>query len=125
MRIYRAADIYLEPEGVPPHFDGVARLTHLPGAVDGPDKLATVIHRDGAQTAWHRHPGGQVLITFSGSARITLDGEEPELLGAGDVVVADPDERHRHGAAEGRDCVFVVYFGGQTVWEEFPPPIAT
>jgi quercetin dioxygenase-like cupin family protein len=121
LKIFRAADIYMEPDEVPPHFDGVARLTQLPGLVPGPDKLATVVHRNGSQTAWHRHPDGQVIVVLSGMGRITLDGHETDLLEVGDVVVAEPNERHRHGAAQGRDCVFVAYFGGLTVWEEQSP----
>ena len=118
MKIFRAADIYKEPDEAPPHFDGVARLTQLPGVISGPDKLATVVHRNGSQTAWHRHPGGQVIVVLSGKARITLDGQDTDWLEVGDVVVAEPNERHRHGAAPGHDCAFIAYFGGPTSWEE-------
>jgi quercetin dioxygenase-like cupin family protein len=117
VRIFRVSDIYPEPEGIPPHFDGITRLTHLPGVtVAGLEKIATVSHRDGAQTVWHSHPAGQVLVTLSGSARISVQGEEPVLLSQGDIVVADPGEVHRHGAAPSRNCVFVVFFGGATAW---------
>lgn len=122
--IFRAADIFTEPDDVPTHFDGVTRLTLLPIDADGLDKVATLVHRNGAQTAWHRHPFGQVIVVVSGAARITLDGNPSESLGIGDVVVAEPNERHRHGAAEGEDCTFVAFFGGATVWEDLEAPIA-
>jgi quercetin dioxygenase-like cupin family protein len=65
---------------------------------DDPYRPSLVHFPPGVRTHWHRHAGGQVLYIVSGQARVGVRGEMHELQ-AGELLVADPDEWHWHGAA--------------------------
>ncbi len=53
----------------------------------------------GARTAWHSHPGGQILIVTAGTGRVQLWGHPIEEIRAGDVVRIPAGEKHWHGAS--------------------------
>ena len=53
----------------------------------------------GARTAWHSHPGGQILIVTAGTGRVQLWGQPIEEIRAGDVVSIPPGVKHWHGAS--------------------------
>ena len=53
----------------------------------------------GARTAWHTHPLGQILIVVMGSGRAQREGGGIEEIRPGDVVSFAPGEKHWHGAA--------------------------
>lgn len=59
----------------------------------------------GARTAWHTHPLGQTLNVLSGSGLISLRGEAPRSMQAGDTVWIPPNVEHWHGASP--DCTMV------------------
>jgi quercetin dioxygenase-like cupin family protein len=59
--------------------------------------------KDGARTAWHSHPRGQILVAISGLGLIQAEGSEVVELEPGDSIWAPPGERHWHGAAPGHD----------------------
>ena len=52
----------------------------------------------GARTAWHTHPLGQTLHVLSGTGRVCLRGQAPQVIRAGDTVWIPPGEDHWHGA---------------------------
>jgi quercetin dioxygenase-like cupin family protein len=56
----------------------------------------------GARTAWHTHPGGQLLYIVSGRGWVQKEGEAPLAMSMGDTVVIGAGEKHWHGAAA--DC---------------------
>ena len=58
-----------------------------------------VTFEPGARTAWHRHPGGQIIHALDGHGRVQADGAEVHELGPGDTAVCPAGERHWHGAA--------------------------
>lgn len=55
----------------------------------------------GARTVWHRHPVGQVLRIAEGVGRVQSRHSPIEEIRAGDIVIAEPDEWHWHGASPG------------------------
>jgi quercetin dioxygenase-like cupin family protein len=61
-----------------------------------------------ARTAWHTHPHGQTLHILSGVARLQREGEPIMEAYPGDTVWFEPNERHWHGAAEGRTMVHLA-----------------
>jgi len=59
--------------------------------------------RDGARTAWHSHPCGQILIAVSGLGQVQAEQGDVVDLRPGDSIWAPPGERYWHGAAPGYD----------------------
>jgi quercetin dioxygenase-like cupin family protein len=57
-----------------------------------------VTFEPGARTNWHTHPLGQTLHVTAGSGRVQLDGQQVQVINAGDTVWIEPGERHWHGA---------------------------
>jgi 4-carboxymuconolactone decarboxylase len=59
----------------------------------------SVTFEAGARTAWHLHPGGQILIVTAGTGRVQQWGGPIEEIQAGDVVRIPPGQKHWHGAS--------------------------
>jgi 4-carboxymuconolactone decarboxylase len=59
----------------------------------------SVTFEPGARTAWHSHPGGQILIVTAGIGRVQPWGGPMEEIRAGDVVRIFVGQKHWHGAA--------------------------
>jgi 4-carboxymuconolactone decarboxylase len=59
----------------------------------------SVTFEPGARTAWHFHPGGQILIITAGIGRVQQWGGPIEEIRAGDVVRIPVGQKHWHGAA--------------------------
>jgi quercetin dioxygenase-like cupin family protein len=78
----------------------------------------------GARTAWHAHPGGQVLHVMDGVGRVQSAGGPVRQLRPGDTVVAGPGEQHWHGAAPDQVMSHVAISandpvtGEQTTWAQ-------
>lgn len=76
----------------------------------------------GARTAWHTHPGGQLLFVISGRGWVQKEGEAARAMSAGDTVIIGAGEKHWHGAAG--DCPMVhlamqpMVGGVDSVWLE-------
>ena len=58
-----------------------------------------VTFEPGARTAWHSHPGGQVLIVTAGAGRVQRWGDGIEEMRTGDVVRIAAGQKHWHGAS--------------------------
>ena len=80
--------------------------------------ISVVRFQRGARTHWHSHSGGQVLHVIEGSGQVQSWGEEVRDIAPGDFVVADPDEKHWHGAAEGADMAHISIAIGGVEWME-------
>ena len=106
-------------------FTGAVELEmlHSTASDDEPD-IALVHFHDGAVTNWHHHPGGQRLFVVSGAGRVGTDSAGAVALARGDLVVAPPDERHWHGAAEGDECTMLAVTWGTTCWHDTAPDLA-
>jgi quercetin dioxygenase-like cupin family protein len=67
----------------------------------GRTQAALVSFADGARTAWHTHPYGQILHVLHGVARVQSEGGEPVDVAAGSSVRFAAGENHWHGASPG------------------------
>lgn len=52
----------------------------------------------GARSAWHTHPGGQLIIVTSGTGWIQQEGGPKREIKPGDVIWTPPGIKHWHGA---------------------------
>ncbi len=59
----------------------------------------SVAFEAGARTAWHSHPGGQILIVTAGTGRVQQWGGPIEEIQVGDVVRIPAGQKHWHGAS--------------------------
>jgi len=59
-----------------------------------------VTFEPGARSAWHTHPGGQILIVVSGRGYVQEEGGPKREIKEGDVIWTPPGVKHWHGAAE-------------------------
>lgn len=81
-------------------------------------RVMSVHFMPGARTAWHAHPGGQLLYITEGAGLVQVRGGEREEVRAGDTVIAAPGEVHWHGAAPGTLMTHVAVSDGTTEWHE-------
>ncbi|MFN7543921.1 MAG: cupin domain-containing protein [Acidobacteriota bacterium] len=76
----------------------------------------------GARTAWHTHPGGQILYVVSGRGWVQKEGEAAQPMSAGDTVIIGSGEKHWHGAASDSPMVHLatqpIVEGIDSVWLE-------
>jgi 4-carboxymuconolactone decarboxylase len=83
---------------------------------------ARVTFEPGAQTGWHTHPLGQILIVTAGAGRVQRWGDPVEEIRQGDVVWTPPGQKHWHGAAPNSSMAHIAIteqLDGKTVeWME-------
>jgi quercetin dioxygenase-like cupin family protein len=97
-------------------FTGVSRALEAEGW--------RVSHRwfePGARTAWHRHPGGQLLFVEKGRARVRERGGALHELATGESHYTAPNVEHWHGATPDSEFTQVALGRGdtaETVWLE-------
>jgi 4-carboxymuconolactone decarboxylase len=97
--ITRGGSRAIEP-GPEANFTGDVRVERLYDAVDPSHSSGGfVTFAPGARTAWHSHPGGQILIVTAGTGRVQLWGRPIEEIRAGDVVQIPAEAKHWHGAS--------------------------
>jgi quercetin dioxygenase-like cupin family protein len=96
-------------------FTGTVWYDEISGPSDG--FLAGRVHfSPGARTAWHAHPGGQVLHVLEGTGRVQDRGGPVEELRAGETVVTEAGVWHWHGAAPSHFMTHVAIYDGATEW---------
>jgi quercetin dioxygenase-like cupin family protein len=97
-------------------FTGVSRALEADGW--------RVSHRwfePGARTAWHRHPGGQLLFVEKGRARVQERGGTLHELATGESHFTASNVEHWHGATPDSEFTQVALGRGdtaETVWLE-------
>lgn len=97
--ITRGGSRVIEP-GPAANFTGDVRVERLYDAIDPSHSSGGfVTFAPGARTAWHSHPGGQILIVTAGTGRVQLWGHPIEEIRDGDVVQIPADVKHWHGAS--------------------------
>jgi quercetin dioxygenase-like cupin family protein len=77
-----------------------------------------VTFEPGARSAWHTHPGGQILIVMSGMGWIQEEGGPKREIKPGDVIWTPPGVKHWHGATETTSMSHIAVtnvVNGQTV----------
>jgi quercetin dioxygenase-like cupin family protein len=75
----------------------------------------------GARTAWHRHPGAQVLFVEKGRARAQERGGSLHELATGETFYTAPNVEHWHGATPDSELTQGALTHGDasaTVWLE-------
>jgi quercetin dioxygenase-like cupin family protein len=75
----------------------------------------------GARTAWHRHPGGQLLFVEKGRARVQERGGVLHELATGESHYSGSNVEHWHGATPDVEFTQVALGRGdtaETVWLE-------
>jgi len=81
-------------------FTGGVRVEMLFEAVDPSHASGgSVAFEAGARTAWHSHPGGQILVVTAGNGRVQQWGGPIQEIQAGDVVKIPAGQKHWHGAS--------------------------
>src|SRR6476659_9147292 len=82
------------------NFTGDVRVERLYDAVDPSQSSGGfVTFAPRARTAWHSHPGGQILIVTAGIGRVQVWDEPIQEIGTGDVVKIPAGVKHWHGAS--------------------------
>ncbi len=82
------------------NFTGSAHVEMLFEAREGSNASGgSVTFEPGARTAWHSHPGGQILIITAGTGRVQRWGDPIEEIRAGDVIRIPKGQKHWHGAS--------------------------
>jgi 4-carboxymuconolactone decarboxylase len=97
-------------------FTGVSRALEAEGW-----RLSHRWFEPGARTAWHRHPGGQLLFVEKGRARVQERGAALRELETGESHYTSPDVEHWHGATPDSEFTQVALGRGdaaETVWLE-------
>jgi len=101
MQVIPSGEMGAEP-GDERHFSGtvwqvVLRKIEPPNGIN----IYSVLFEPKARTAWHSHPGGQILYVTAGKGRIVcLEGSRAQAfeIRPGDTVQIAPNEVHWHGA---------------------------
>lgn len=101
MEIYKNEN-FPSMEGPEEWFTGSVRIDPLFQNRENVTRAAGVLvtFEAGARTAWHTHPAGQTIIIQSGLGWVQKEGGPIEVVGPGDVVYFEPDEKHWHGASD-------------------------
>jgi len=82
------------------NFTGDVRVERLYEAIDPSHSSGGVVtFSPSARTAWHSHPGGQILIVTAGTGRVQLWGQPIQEIRTGDVVKIPAGVKHWHGAS--------------------------
>ena len=108
------------------HFSGtvwqvVLRKIEPPSGIN----IYSVLFEPKARTAWHSHPGGQILYVTSGKGRIVcLEGSHAQAfeIRPGDIVHIAPNQNHWHGAAPDNFLIHIAITphpdGKRTNWAQ-------
>jgi quercetin dioxygenase-like cupin family protein len=87
-----------------------------------PQTGGLVTFAPGARSAWHTHPGGQILIVTSGTGWVQEEGGEKREIKPGDVIWTPPGVKHWHGATAATSMSHIaisnVLEGKNVVWME-------
>ncbi len=82
------------------NFTGTVWVNMVVQAGDGLNcSIGIVSFEPGARTAWHRHPGGQILLVTEGKGYYQERGQPIRTMEKGDVVKCLPGTEHWHGSA--------------------------
>ncbi|WP_235860620.1 (R)-mandelonitrile lyase [Roseibium suaedae] len=81
-------------------FTGTAYVSPVFGPNMNDVSAGEVTFLPGARSAWHTHPGGQMLVVTHGTGWTQERGQEKQVIRAGDVVWCPPDVEHWHGATD-------------------------
>ena len=84
-------------------------------------RVASLVRGRRARTAWHRHPGAQILFVEKGRARVQERGGSLHELATGETFYTAPNVEHWHGATPDSEFTQGALTHGDsagTVWLE-------
>ena len=110
-------------QGSAEYFTGTAIVDPMFGTREQlPATGANVTFAPGARSAWHTHPGGQMMIVTSGTGWVQEEGGEKREVKPGDVVWTPPEVKHWHGATAttsmSHTVISVMQDGSNVEWLE-------
>jgi quercetin dioxygenase-like cupin family protein len=86
-------------KGPAANFTGTATVNPFFGANEHTRATGGLVtFEPGARSAWHTHPGGQMLIVVSGRGYVQEEGGPKREIKEGDVIWTPPGVKHWHGA---------------------------
>jgi 4-carboxymuconolactone decarboxylase len=119
MKPFHASEVPFEPVD-PRNFVGAARVKRLP-VVEGAEPVIVYLveFEPSSRTNWHTHSAPQVLLVAEGRGLVQKWGEPARVIGAGDAITIEPNEKHWHGAApDAKMSHFAVNLHLTTQWLE-------
>lgn len=84
----------------------------------GDARCISIMFAPGARTRWHTHVSGQFIYTVAGQGWIQERGGERVTLNPGDVVWAEPNIEHWHGASKHGLVTQIMLHFGDVEWHE-------
>ena len=81
-------------------FTGTAYVSPVFGPQMNDVSAGEVTFLPGTRSAWHTHPGGQMLVVTHGTGWTQERDQEKQVIRAGDVVWCPPNIEHWHGATD-------------------------
>lgn len=84
-----------------PKFTGVSYMNWLTAYDEENMKIPAfgqVTFEPCTRTDWHYHDGGQILLVTEGVGVFEMEGENPRIMQAGDVILIPPGKKHMHSA---------------------------
>lgn len=96
-------------------------ITRQDAGAEGVD-VSSITFEPGAYIRWHSHANGQILIINSGKGVIVTRGGDICSLLPADVVYAEPNEEHWHGAGPETSLTQINISMGHTNWLEEVTP---
>ncbi|OLO04912.1 (R)-mandelonitrile lyase [Salinicola socius] len=61
-----------------------------------------------SRSNWHTHPAGQMLVVTSGKGWVQAEGEDKQVMQAGDVIWTPPGVKHWHGATSDKSVSHIA-----------------
>lgn len=81
--------------------------------------VGNVTFEPGCRNNWHIHEGGfQILLVTGGEGWYQEDGQAPQSLKPGDVIVTHDGVKHWHGAKKDSWFEHLAITAGKAVWLE-------
>ncbi len=91
------------------NFTGNVYLNNI--ANEGGVSIANVTFEKGCINKWHVHDHVQILMGSMGEGYAQMEGQEAQLMKAGDVVVIPAGTKHWHGAAHNSQFTHISVSG--------------
>lgn len=91
------------------NFTGGVYLNNI--AENGGVSIANVTFEKGCINNWHIHDHVQILMGSMGKGYAQMEGEEAQLIKAGDVVVIPAGTKHWHGATKNSQFTHISVSG--------------
>ena len=101
----------LEWVGCPPPLDSEGcYITVLRGDPSKPNSDILFKLAPGASVPKHWHSSAERMVMISGQLHVTYEGEDTQVLNAGDYAYGPANKPHDAKCADGEDCILFIAF---------------